>query len=435
MSEATDSPFDTLADRLPTILLCLLIFSLAFMQPTIPLLGFLAVPTDFIFLALAAVWGGLLILRRTRIIWDPAYAFIGLYFLAMLISVPGSESPRHSAVKLLTQLYLFSLPVIVCSLVADEARLRSAVRAWLIGSAVTAAVAVLALILFAADPASPILQPALSVKGTLPPGDYPRLQLTFVNANQACNYLTVSLALILAAGHAGLVSRRPFVLLLVGSLIACLTTISPGLGGVALVIGLWCWLLWRVRRPAAASMALTMGVCAAVLFALAMTVTPILHPTAPYLIHVPLLDLTLAPSGRLMIWTEAVQNFLAHPLTGRGIGIDPVKVHYMDPSHQLETSTDAHNAFLSIAVQCGIIGLAAFLLLAGHIGKRTLPLSLSEGIPGTMRVGLGIGLLTGLLYEGLGGSFEDSRHLWVAFGLLLASNRISRRASETAALR
>jgi len=164
-------------------------------------------------------------------------------------------------------------------------------------------------------------------------------------------------------------------------------------------------------------------------------VTPILHPTAPYLIHVPLLDLTLAPSGRLMIWTEAVQNFLAHPLTGRGIGIDPVKVHYMDPSHQLETSTDAHNAFLSIAVQCGIIGLAAFLLLAGHIGKRTLPLRLSEGNPGTMRVGLGIGLLTGLLYEGLGGSFEDSRHLWVAFGLLLASNRISRRASETAALR
>ena len=191
------------ADAVAQPLLLLLIFSLAFMQPPVPLLGFLAVPTDFIFVGLAAVWGILLVTGRARLHWDRAYLFIAIYLAAMLVSVPGSESVRGSAVKLLTQLYLAGLAVIVSSLVLDEAELRSAVRAWLAGTAVVGAVAILALILFAADPGSPLLQPALSVKGTLPPGNYPRLQMTFMNPNMACDYLTVSLLLLLAAWRVG----------------------------------------------------------------------------------------------------------------------------------------------------------------------------------------------------------------------------------------
>jgi O-antigen ligase len=136
-----------------------------------------------------------------------------------------------------------------------------------------------------------------------------------------------------------------------------------------------------------------------------------------------------------MIWTDALRNFAAHPLTGRGIGIDPVMVKYLDPSGELETSTDAHNAFLSIAVQCGAIGLIALLLLVWHIATRVFPLRIDAGAPAVIRTGVGLGLLIGFVYEGLGGSFEDARHLWVAFGLLLASDRLSEatRASRSAA--
>jgi O-antigen ligase len=423
----------TAADAVAQPLLFLLIFSLAFMQPPVPLLGFLAVPTDFIFVALAAVWGILLVTGRARLHWDRAYLFIAIYLAAMLVSVPGSESVRGSAVKLLTQLYLAGMAVIVSSLVLDEAELRSAVRAWLAGTAVVGAVAILALILFTADPGSPLLQPALSVKGTLPPGNYPRLQMTFMNPNMACDYLTVSLLLLLAAWRVGWIGRTLFLLLLGSIVVAALTTISPGMGGIALGLGLWARLVLKNR--AAARLSLVLGIAAAILFVAAMAVTPILHPTAPYLIHIPVLDLTLAPSGRLMIWTDAVRNFLAHPLTGRGIGVDPVLVHYLDPSGVYETSTDAHNVFLSIAVQCGIVGLAAFLLLAREMVARTFALRIAGDASAIVRTGVGAGLLIALLYEGLGGSFEDSRHLWAAFGLLIASDRIARTRAlpETAA--
>lgn len=409
-------------------LLFLLIFSLAFMQPSIAVLGFAAVVTDLIFLGVIAAWAVLLIQRRALPIWDRAYIFIALYLLAMIASVPGSESPRVSVMKLLTQFYLASLPVVVCSLVRTEAQLRTAVRCWLAGSAVVAAVALASLVLFAAYPHSPIIEFALSVKGTLPPGNYPRLQMTFMNPNLACNCLTVSLMLLLGAHRVGWVDRGPFWVLLPALLIAAAATISPGLGGVMLGLGLWCWLTLQSR--AAARLSLALGMSGAFLFVVAMTFTPILHPTAPYLIHLPH-GLTLAPSGRLMIWTDGLRSFLSHPLTGRGIGIDPVSVKYLDPSGNLEISTDAHNVFLSIAGQCGAIGLAALLLLLWHMTSRTFPWRLGNDPVNVIRVAVGLGLLIGLIYEGLGGSFEDSRHLWVVFGALLASDRLSRRASSS----
>lgn len=417
-----------LLKRATYALLLLLIFSLALMQPSIPLIGFLAVPTDFLFLAVAALWLALVLLKQVRLEWDPAYAFIAVYLLAMFISVPGSESVHGSLLKLLTQLYLAGLTIVVSSLVDSERQLRAAALAWLTGSTLVGAVAVVALLLFAADPNSPLLQFALSVKGTLPPGNYPRLQMTFMNPNMACNYLTVSLMLAFAARRAEWIDERSFAVLFVLILIAAMATISPGLGGIALGIGIWAFLTFRSRN--AARLFLSGGIAAAFLFVGAMAVTPILHPTAPYLIHVPLLGGTLAPSGRLMIWTDAVRNFLAHPLTGRGIGVDPVSVEYLDPSGLLETSTDAHEVFLSLAVQCGVLGLAALLLLMRQMVVRTLPLHLSAESTGIIRVGIGIGLLIGFVYEGLGGSFEDARHLWVAFGLLLASSRLSARSGR-----
>jgi O-antigen ligase len=250
------------------------------------------------------------------------------------------------------------------------------------------------------------------------------LRLTFLNANLACNYLTVSLMLLLAAGHLKWIGKTPFRLLFGGIIIAAATTISPGLGGIALALGLWMWVTLGARRAWTARLFLVSGVAAAVLFVAAMAVTPILHPTAPFLITVPGFDVTLAPAGRLMIWMDALGNFTENPVFGRGIGSDAVSVEYRDPSGNLQQLTDAHNVFLSIAVQCGLVGLAALIGLVFHIGRRTLPLRLPDSAAGVVRLAAGLGLLNGLVYQGLGGSFEDARHVWFALGLLLASSRI-----------
>jgi O-antigen ligase len=411
-------------------LLCAYAVSLAFMRPAVRLLGFTAVASDLIFAALAGGLGLLIAAGRVRLIADRAFVLTGFYFAAMLVSFLSSQDPLSTPAKLATQLYLLAIPVVMCCLVRDERTLQQVVRAWLVGTAIVVAVGVASLILFTVDPSSPLLDYTRFQFGTLPPGPYPRLQLTFLNANMACNYLSVSLALLLAAGHLGWVSRPVFVVLVPALVIVAVTTISPGFGAILALGGLSYWLVKHRERPIIARLALAIGLGLALLFLPAMAVTPILHPTAPFLIHVPVIDVILAPSPRLMIWMEAAANFLQHPITGRGIGADAVAVRYLDPSGRLQQLTDAHNMFLNIAVQCGTLGLAALLALLVHIVRRTLPLRLAGTGAGVVRLATGLGLLGGLVYQGLGGSFEDSRHLWFALGLLLASSRIERTAGD-----
>jgi O-antigen ligase len=126
---------------------------------------------------------------------------------------------------------------------------------------------------------------------------------------------------------------------------------------------------------------------------------------------------------------------LDHLLFGRGYGATAVAVSYLDPSGRLQQLTDAHNMFLNLAVQCGGIGLAALIALVVHMARRTGPLRMSSNAAGVVRLAAGLGLLNGLVYQGLGGSFEDARHLWFLFGLLLARSRIEHEAQTRIGIR
>ena len=418
------------ATRAAGLLLGFCLLGLALMQPPLPLLGFSAVPGDLLFAALFLFAAALVLRGRLPLVVDRAYGFIGAYFVAMLASAWVSPTPAHAAAKLATQAYLLALPLLLCSLVADERRLRAALRWWLAGTALVAASALASLALFFAAPDHPLLDLTLYRFGTLPPGDYPRLRLTFLNANLACNYLTVSIALAFAARRNGWLGRTPFALLLGGILLAAALTISPGLAGIAVLLGTWWWLAVHGRHPGPARLVLGVTILAALAGLAALALTPIVHSTAPFLVRVPLLDLTLAPSGRLMTWSDALANFLDRPWLGRGIGSDAAAVAFRDPSGGLQQLTDAHNMFLNIAAQCGLVGLAALAALLWHVAVRTLPLRLPDTAAGTVRLAAGLGLLNGLVYQGLGGSFEDSRHLWALLGLLLAADRIERAADS-----
>jgi putative inorganic carbon (hco3(-)) transporter len=391
-------------------LLAALIFAVPLMKPAVhePIIA-----ADILFLLLAGCVALEVLAGRRRLCWLPGYAALLAYLLALGASLLATSNFAGSLFKYATEFYLVGLAAITGLIADSEAKLRRAVLAWLTGTAVTCLVGILGLAAFATGTMSWLLDYSSFGFGSLPPGDYPRLSLTFFNANMACNYLTGSLALLLIAGNARYLGRAAWWSLLAGIAIASLSTISAGLGGIALLAGAWIWL---VRKDSAALRwaAMLAGVSVAVLFVVALSVTVVSY-AAPFAIHLPG-GITLYASGRVMIWTAAVEQFARHPLLGVGIGVPPVDVHYPNPSGYVEDLADAHNVFLSIAAQTGIVGLIGLAALLAFVARHSR---------GTLRtVVLGITVLDVLAYQGLGGSFEDTRHIWLLIGLFIAARRL-----------
>ena len=412
--------------RLAKYSFLLLILSLPLMKLSTRIGGFEVNATDLLFLIAAGTWGLALLTGRTTLRWHRLYWLLLVYFLAMLASAFASPQPMQAAFKLATQAYLLSLPVLGYSLIDSIDELRCALRWWLAASAIVAIVGVATVSLFAAGRGGPLVSYGLHEYGTLPAGPYRRIEATFEYPALLCNYLTVSLLILLASRRMGWVPASSFWLLLIGICVTAAFSLTPGLGGFVLAVALWLWLLFRERYRAFATLALLGGAGAALLFVLAASVTPILHPTAPFLIDVPGTDIRLAPSVRLLTWIDACRNFLAHPLLGLGIGTPAAGVPYVGPSGARYFQTDAHNMFLNVAAQTGLLGLGALLLLIAGVARETGRWRLAHG--NALRLALSLAWLNAFVYQGLTGSYEDARYLYVLLSLLMAGIRLEREA-------
>ena len=402
----------------------LLVFSLPFMKPAV---HYPVVLADLLFLLFAAAYGIDLLRGRARLKWRRHWWVLGVYLFALACSVAASLDPRISAFKMATELYLVGLAAGADLMVEDERDLKRFLLAWLAASAIVALLDVAALAAFPFAPHSALVRYNSFGFGSLPPGSYPRFSATFLNANMMCDYLTVSLLLLVVAIERAWLPRRLGVALLGATVIAALTTISPGLGGVGLAAGLWIWAKRGQVPRWIARLGLTGGLAIATAFILITAFMPIVHSTAPFLIHVPLLDVTLAPTGRVLTWSAAFREFAAHPLLGHGIGVDAVHVYFESPSGG-QHLTDAHNSFLNIAAQCGLVGLAGELLLVWWVFRQSPPWLVTGPNLGMIRLALGLGFLDAFAYQGLSGSFEDARYLWLLLGLFMAAVRLGRAA-------
>jgi O-antigen ligase len=410
--------------------LALFVLAQPVFMPSLVLGGLRVIAADLVYAAVAALLlaslaGG----AEPR--WDRAFLPLAGWLAAMALSALLSTEPRRSAFKLATEIYLLSIPVAVVQLVRGEDALKRLIHAWLAAAACVAALGLLALGLFFLAPHDRLLDYLLNPKGTLPPGPYPRFNLSFTHPAMLGLYMSVSILILLGAARAGWVAKRLAWPLLALMLLAAAFSLTPGLGGLFLALGLWGWLTQRRERPWLARACLVAGVGAALAMLLAATVTPYLHPTAPFLIHLPGIGI-LAPSARLMFWIDAVRTFLAHPLTGKGIGTDPVAVFYQNPSGGRAVWHDAHQTWLSVAAQTGIVGLLAFGWLAAHILRRLATRPWPTKGPGAVRTALAIAWLQAFLWQGLVGSFEDARCLWLLLGLTLAAFRLPEEGEKRA---
>lgn len=77
--------------------------------------------------------------------------------------------------------------------------------------------------------------------------------------------------------------------------------------------------------------------------------------------------------GRLEIWRDSAVSFAKHPVLGIGIGNFPYALSEKIGASKMGSS--AHNIYLHIAVEMGVIGLAAFLWILWNILDRIFILS------------------------------------------------------------
>jgi hypothetical protein len=374
-----------------------------------------AVVADAVFLVVCVLF--IAALLRGELTWRPSglYVALGFYAGALLLSTLAAADPRASAGKLVVEAYLLSIAILTFNVVRADRTLKLVTQAWMVGTALTVVAGIAGVMLFYCN-VKGAANIFLSHYGTLLPGNYPRIRGSFLNMNMCCNYLSVSFLLLLAMRSIGWIGRRAALMLGAAVVVTAGFTVSPGLGGLALGAGLWFWADYRERgRGVAARNALLAGFIVASAFVVAMPVSP------PSLFgpHGRLQLWQLQPSGRVLCWRSALHTAWRHPWVGDGPGALPASVDYLTASGEQQHLSDAHNTFLSIAARSGILGLVAFCALLIFLLRKTH--LQTHGSPRTvLRTAAWIGLLQALVYQGLGGSWEHTRHIWVLMGLVAA---------------
>ncbi|MEP6788428.1 MAG: O-antigen ligase family protein, partial [Acidobacteriota bacterium] len=246
-----------------------------------------------------------------------------------------------------------------------------------------------------------------------------------------CNYLSIGMMLLLAAGKLAWINKKVLVLLFVGIAICALFTVSPGLGGIALGLGLWVWLYNTGKRRLVAVTSLLFAVSVSVAFLFAVAISPNAQPEPQYYFDVPVIEKRIEPSARGLVWIDAWKTFTQNPITGLGLGQDAADVHYHAISGETHHLKDAHNMFLNVAAQQGILGLAAIVLICVYLTRKSFPTTADETNRGVLLAGIGIAFFNAFIYQGVGGSYEDTRFLWVLMGLILSTKEMPVLGSST----
>jgi O-antigen ligase len=121
------------------------------------------------------------------------------------------------------------------------------------------------------------------------------------------------------------------------------------------------------------------------------------------------------------MWERSIESIVERPMFGKGVGTGAEPLPYQAASGEQQVLTDAHNVWLSVALQAGVLGLAAFVALVAYVWRRARPLPGDGSQSSVLKLSLRCALVAALFYQGLTGSFEETRHLWVLMGLMVAA--------------
>lgn len=394
-----------------------LVASLPLMRPVLlQVRTFTIPPADFIFvLAALAALVDVVAGRRTPP-RSPIVVWVAVYAAAVAMSTLLSIDRPLSTIKFAGDLYLFGLAGLALVHVRSLAALRRALLAWTAGAVITVAAGAVGLGMFLAGVRDPFDgNPFLSAHGSLPGGTYPRVMGLFLNPNMYCAYLVASLAIVLTAHRAGWMPRRAASVLGAAIVAAGAMSLSPGFGGMLIVVAFAVAGAWKDVQPRLVKAAIVACAVGAAAFFVAIVASP--EAGTGLSLH------GLRPSSRLLAWTGALNAFPAHPWFGKGVGVDVVAIRYINPSGESEVLTDAHNTWLSVLVQCGAVGFGALTALIVALVRGARGGGEDTAVSRVVS-GLLVAFLAGFLYQSLSGSFENTRHVWMLVGLLAAATEI-----------
>jgi O-antigen ligase len=407
----------------------LLILSLGFMQPSLRFSGTSLEITDAIFVVSVSIFAIGLITGRFRIRYDRFYPLFAFYFLALLLSAIFSLDQRTSFVKLAGEAYLIGLAALTFNTVRSVALARKVIYIWLAAATLTSLIGAVTIALFYINRSNVVHDLFLHRYGSLTPGNYPRLQSTFMYPSILCNFMTVSFVMLLALIRLKWITSKSFVALLVLFTISTAFTVTPGLGGVFLAIGIWIWSAGRNDRPnIVGRSALVSGVTASAAFLLVSAFTLRTIPSSQFRFEI--LGVTVDPAVRLLTWISSFETFLSYPIFGKGLGLGVADVEFGVPGGGVLRLADAHNIWLNVAGQAGVIGLIAIVVITVAVLRRTFPFRFDGSQTTVLRVCFGIAFLAAFFYQGMVGSFENARHLWVLIGLIMAVDAIANGSVE-----
>ncbi len=301
-----------------------------------------------------------------------------------------------------------------------EKDLRTAIYVWLIGLSLSSIVAVGTAIFF---PFVPSLEAFTYHLGAAPAGDYRRISSTFITPSMFCNYLNVGLILTMVAHAKGWLANRSTALLIASIVVCSFLTVTIGIGIVLLSVSVWIWITHRKDRPTIARLSLAVGLFAMLPFAISAFVTLRPYKSVPFSWIV--FGLEIFPSSRLLVWQDALFTFISNPLYGIGPGLPVANILFQNSDGSMSLLTDAHNFVLSIAAQAGVFGLLTILAIPLYVVYSILKKKGSESC-GVLKLGLGLAFLAGFGLQGLTGSFEDARHLWVLLGFFIAADGLEK---------
>lgn len=405
--------------------LLLYVALLGTMKPEQFVFGQRMIPADVVFVLVSALFAANLFTGSIKLKLSAVLTAVLIYLGTMSVSAVFSAEPARSGAKIVGVCYLAVIAVVTSASVDSIERLRSITLAYLVGSTVAVLIGLFTTASFYIAPTASFLKLLTHHYGSVPVGNYPRISSTFISPSMLMNYLSVSLVLLILARVKGWISMRLFILGAAATAVCCIFTFSIGLGALFLIAALLLE-IFATSLPNTARRSIQGGCLAAAVAFVAIAPFALQPHFSPgQATEAPLTTSALQPSARLLVWNQAIATFSSDPLTGIGVGLPVAHVVFRNTDGTLSRLTDAHNVFLSVAGQAGLFGIAGVLLLCVQVLRTAFRKMASTG--NSIRVAslLGIAFIIAFLYQGLTGSFEDARHLWLVIGLIPAATRLA----------